>query len=231
MLSWMSQPTRYLEIGLDDGWTFVAVESEESIGVDPNPRFDLSRLSAHQKVLATTSDDFFASQDEEAKFDLVFIDGLHTAEQTLRDIRNAFKVLNTGGVILIDDVIPSDEVSAIPNHVESLRVRAASGLPGSAWHGDVFRVLGAIQHCEPWLNWVTLDDRARDDRRNPQTVLWRNNMTPFSPDLLDEEFLLASDYSEVFGAGVPPLFNARPETDALAAIEDFLRHHPTSQRY
>lgn len=225
----MSRPTKYLEIGLDDGWTFVAVESEESIGVDPNPRFDLSLMSPHQRVFATTSDDFFASHDQEVKFDLVFVDGLHTAEQTLRDIRNALKVLNSGGVIVIDDVIPSDEVSAIPNHVESLRVRAASGLPGSAWHGDVFRVLGAIQHCEPWLNWVTVDDRAQDDRRNPQTVLWRNNTTPFSPDLLDDEFLLPSDYSEVFGNGVPDFFHAKPETDAMGAVMAFLEQNPTSQ--
>lgn len=229
MLSRMSRPAKYLEIGLDDGWTFVAVESEESIGVDPNPRFDLSLLSPHQRVFATTSDDFFASHNEEWKFDLVFVDGLHTAEQTLRDIRNAFKVLNSGGVIVIDDVIPSDEVSAIPNHVESLRIRAASGLPGSAWHGDVFRVLGAIQHCEPWLNWVTVDDRARDDRRNPQTVLWRDDGKPFSPNLLDEQFLLPSDYSEVFESGVPDVFHARPETDAMGAVMAFLEQHAASQ--
>ena len=35
------------------------------------------------------------------KFDLIFLDGLHTYEQTIKDINNSLKILNKDGLILV----------------------------------------------------------------------------------------------------------------------------------
>jgi hypothetical protein len=42
------------------------------------------------------------------KFDIVFIDGIHTEEQVIKDISNAFMSLAKGGVIVIHDCMPPD---------------------------------------------------------------------------------------------------------------------------
>lgn len=53
-----------------------------------------------------SSDDFYSRNWE--KFDIIFIDGIHTEEQTLKDISNAFSRLNTNGVIVLHDCMPPD---------------------------------------------------------------------------------------------------------------------------
>ena len=49
-----------------------------------------------------TSDKFFKDNE---KFDIIFIDGLHTFEQTIKDIDNSIKFLRDKGVILIHDCL------------------------------------------------------------------------------------------------------------------------------
>mgnify|MGYP001232708404 CR=1 FL=1 len=39
------------------------------------------------------------------KFDLIYIDGNHHADNVLRDARNSFKLLNKGGFIVFDDFL------------------------------------------------------------------------------------------------------------------------------
>jgi predicted O-methyltransferase YrrM len=56
----------------------------------------------------TISDIYFgelASSDE--KFDVIVLDGLHTFEQTLRDLLNSEAYLKPNGVVIIDDVMPN----------------------------------------------------------------------------------------------------------------------------
>src|SRR5258708_2964992 len=53
------------------------------------------------------SDEFFERNREES-FDIIFIDGIHTEEQTLKDIRNAFDHLTECGVIVLHDCMPPD---------------------------------------------------------------------------------------------------------------------------
>ena len=51
-----------------------------------------------------TSDAFFAQNKE--RFDCIFIDGLHTLEQSLKDFYNAWEVLNKGGAVVFHDTNP-----------------------------------------------------------------------------------------------------------------------------
>ena len=52
---------------------------------------------------------FFKSLDNNKKYDLIFIDGLHIYEYALKDINNAIKHLSQKGTILIHDCNPATE--------------------------------------------------------------------------------------------------------------------------
>jgi Methyltransferase domain len=122
---------RYLEIGVCEGRTFDRVEAPVKVAVDPEFRFD--HTSAERRVPGTTyhqitSDEYFGRVVEpDARFDVIYLDGLHTVEQTLRDLLNALPHLQSQGVILIDDVRPPTELAAIADRQEFFRVRSAAG--------------------------------------------------------------------------------------------------------
>ncbi len=84
----------YLEIGCDQNELFSHVNIEKKIGVDPNSG------GTHRM----TSDAFFSRNND--KFDLIFIDGLHTYDQALKDIKNSLVVLNDKGILLLHDCFP-----------------------------------------------------------------------------------------------------------------------------
>jgi hypothetical protein len=109
----------YLEIGVDKGNNFTQIVCDKKIGVDPDCKY--------KNVIRKTSDDFFASNND--KFDIIFIDGLHTAEQVEKDIVNSMERLNKGGVIILHDINPPTyESQLVPRH----------SIP---WKGSVWRAM------------------------------------------------------------------------------------------
>ena len=86
--------TNYLEIGCDQNQLFSKVIIDNKIGVDPVSGGNIRK----------TSDDFFKENND--KFDIVFIDGLHTYEQVKKDINNSLNFLKPTGVILLHDCLP-----------------------------------------------------------------------------------------------------------------------------
>ena len=55
-----------------------------------------------------TSDEAFGLLIKECKkYDIIFIDGLHTSEQVDKDIVNSLKVLSEGGIIVLHDCNPA----------------------------------------------------------------------------------------------------------------------------
>ena len=72
---------RYLEIGCDLNQVFNKINCENKVGVDPS----------RGGTIKDTSDNFFKTNKE--KFDLIFIDGLHTYDQILKDFKNSFNCL------------------------------------------------------------------------------------------------------------------------------------------
>ena len=107
----------YLEIGVADGTNFNEVKCPHKVGVDPDPN---ARSTSH-----LTSDEFFASNAE--TFDLIFIDGLHHADQVLRDIHNSMLCLRPGGTIVLHDCSPTTEA-----------MQAVPRIQGE-WTGDVWK--------------------------------------------------------------------------------------------
>jgi len=76
-----------------------------------------------------TSDDFFKliEKHEEIKYDIIFIDGLHHAEQVTKDIQNSLKHLVPNGFIVMHDCNPvSYEAQLIPRETV-------------AWNGDTWK--------------------------------------------------------------------------------------------
>ena len=109
----------FLEIGTDTGESLRSVHAETITSVDPEP----STPATHHM----TSDDFFDSCHD--KFDIIFIDGLHEHNQAYRDIMNALQHLNTGGVIVVHDCLPTSERMQ-EHHTESQNFE---------WTGDVWK--------------------------------------------------------------------------------------------
>lgn len=94
------QSKRYLEIGIQAGVNFDAINIPFKVGVEPFP-------TRHQEnVLEMYSDQFFKQDYSNEDYDLVFIDGLHTYEQTRKDLYNALDRLNEGGIIVMHDALP-----------------------------------------------------------------------------------------------------------------------------
>ena len=202
--------TDYLEIGLAAGATFEHITLPNRVGVDPYPKFNTQVLPRNTTVAVTTSDDFFSSND--ATFDLVFLDGLHTYVQTYRDLMNAIQVCPTGA-ILIDDVVPLDDVSAMSDQEESLMERRRRGLPGGAWHGDIYRLAFCVEEHHQELAVRTITDRG-----NPQMLLWKPD--PDVPTRAVDDLTLDSyssiAYSDAFSQGIPDLFGPVEESEALS---------------
>lgn len=116
--------THYLEIGYQQGICFNEIKCASKLAIDPAPVEGC--YNNFTPLFQGTSDEFFSKSTE--KFDLIFIDGLHTYEQVARDLENAVKALTPRGLIMLHDMNPSSEE------------RAKSFAEGGMWNGDCFKV-------------------------------------------------------------------------------------------
>jgi hypothetical protein len=160
---------RYLEIGVQDGHTFHGVVADSKIAVDPTFRFDVRKARAQNpnaEYHAVPSDKFFSGYDK-AAFDVVFIDGLHTAEQTLRDLLNAVSHTRPNSLIIVDDVFPDSYASSLPDEPLAFRLKKVLNDPGPAWMGDVYKLVFFIETFMQQYSFAT------PITGNPQLVLWR----------------------------------------------------------
>ena len=182
LLAHYEQP-RYLEIGVCEGRTFDRVPAAVRVAVDPEFRFDhtaperqIPGTSYHQ----VTSDEYFGSiVAPDARFDVIYLDGLHTVEQTLRDLLNALPHLQPQGVLVIDDVRPPTDLAAIPDRQEFFDVRAAQGREGEkAWMGDVFRLVYFIETFCQQLSFRVIANN------HGQAVVWRHRRAEVPDRLL-----------------------------------------------
>lgn len=220
MLGVLPKDARYLEIGLDRGKTFEAVVATERWGVDPRPRFSVTAVPEGATLLVTTSDRFFELVSPETCFDVVYVDGLHRFEQTYRDLIHAFAHIQPRGAALVDDVVPVDEVSAIPDQHISLSERARRGLPGRPWHGDVFRLIKVLadHHSE-------LEIRTIVGAGNQQALVWRSDPEASSAPISGADLRSYGqlNYTDTFDMGIPEYFNPCSEAEALTDFSRFAR--------
>jgi hypothetical protein len=102
----------YLEIGVRNADTFnrVTPHVNEAIGVDVVDCYDKIDKDRDANIFFhhQSSDEFFAEMPNSFLFDLVFIDGLHTAEQVTKDFINSYNRSNRGGLIILHDTHPPE---------------------------------------------------------------------------------------------------------------------------
>lgn len=162
----------YLEIGVSKGVTFHKIRAKTKVAVDPKFDFDLEsakRENVNSKYYQITSDEYFGSAAEpKSLFDVIYLDGLHTAEQTLRDFLNAILFLKADGVIVIDDVKPRNHLASIPDRVVFNEVRRALGLTNQkTWMGDVYKVIFFLSTFVQQFEYRTVTDN------HGQSIAWR----------------------------------------------------------
>jgi len=118
----------YLEIGVQYPQSnYDLINVDYKVGVEPFPIGDW----ANKNIMPVTSDEWFTDLQE--KYDIIFIDGLHTREQCLADILNSLKHLNDDGCILVHDCLPTAEYQT--THEDN----------GREWTGDVWKSIVDIQ--------------------------------------------------------------------------------------
>ncbi len=184
----------YLEIGVANGTTLESVKASEKHAVDPFPTFNTRDLPSGTHFYKSTSDNFFSSLEKSKKFDFIFLDGLHEFKQLARDFTNALQHINNPGWILIDDIVPSDSISAIPSIELSYKTRGVEANEGFPWHGDCYKILPIIlnsfPNIQPYL--IIYPD-------NPQLLL--KITQPIDNTTIDQfETPKLFEYSQVFSS-------------------------------
>lgn len=157
VLNYLAEKTKaksYLEIGVSNrANNFDKINVRFKIGVDPNP-----------KALANfqgTSDEFFTfNLDCDLLplnyYDLIFIDGLHHADQVEKDFYGALECLNSGGYIVLHDTCPeSEHFTHVPRDKQG------------RWLGDVYKFACRLSEYSG-IDFCTLD------MDNGCTVVWQN---------------------------------------------------------
>lgn len=159
----------YLEIGVRDGSCFNTITCETKIGVDPD--------QSSAATVFQTSDEFFKNLN--IKFDIIFIDGLHHADQVEKDIQNSLDALNPGGIIVMHDCLPTSEfmqrIPMLPEHNE--------------WTGDTWRAYFKFrrERADLEMSVVDTDWGCGLIRPGTQTLLSTTN-NPFYEDFARHKY-------------------------------------------
>mgnify|MGYP006402839241 FL=1 len=119
---------RYLEIGYGTGLTFHKVILSDKTSVDRGDGVNFGDSFCQHLM---SSSEFFSKAKEEnfEKYDIIFIDGSHIAEDVEIDLNNSIGWLKEGGTIVMHDCNPEkEEYQTVPP------------TPGSPqWNGDVWK--------------------------------------------------------------------------------------------
>ena len=132
----------YLEIGVFQGENIRLVKAAHKDGVDPGHE----RYVVPEVNYPMTSDDFFKLiEGHDIKYDIIFIDGLHHADQVEKDIQNSLNHLVDNGFIVMHDCNPiSYEAQLIPRET-------------IAWNGDTWKAFVKFKFKHPYFKTCVID--------------------------------------------------------------------------
>jgi hypothetical protein len=133
----------YLEIGIrNPADNFDLIQCKNKYSVDPGYEID-----KNPAIYPFESDVFFKKffYNEldicsDMKFDVIFIDGLHLADQASRDILNSIKCIKDDGFIVMHDCNPPNEYFAREDYAY------ANGPSGSFWNGTTWKAFYNARH-------------------------------------------------------------------------------------
>lgn len=146
----------YLEIGVYDrknNFNIINLPWRQKFCIDPDPKAKADFIG--------TSDEYF--EDLSNKWDLIFIDGLHHADQVKRDFENSLKCLTENGFIVIHDTNPEkEEYTHVPRD-------------SKIWNGDVYKFACTLRTYKD-IDFCTLPfDHGC-------TIVWRNKHLKFDDE-------------------------------------------------
>nr|WP_294935476.1 class I SAM-dependent methyltransferase [uncultured Flavobacterium sp.] len=162
----------YLEIGVNRGKCLFNIKgAEKRFAVDPFFNFNLWKKckailknsdNLKNNYFEVTSDLFFEQNKELLRnnnINLAFIDGLHTYKQSLQDTINTMQYLEDGGIIVLHDCNPLDELAAYPAaSIDEARKDLQNHKDWkNIWNGDVWKTIVFIQKNHPELSAFVLD--------------------------------------------------------------------------
>lgn len=132
----------YLEIGVFRGQNIREIIAEHKDGVDPTTELGKTIPEINYPI---TSDEFFELiKGHNIKYDIIFIDGLHHANQVDKDIENALNHLVDNGIIVMHDCNPEKyEYTLVPRET-------------GIWHGDVYKSVFRLRQKYPH-KFITVD--------------------------------------------------------------------------
>lgn len=159
----------YLEIGIFGGRNFLKIRAATKFAVDPilgisrRKQFSTllkNRTNLHNRYYQMTSDQFFrehAGELPDTGIDIVFIDGLHTYAQALRDTEQSLTHLKQDGAIVLHDCNPPHAAAATP--ANSLTEAQALKVAGwdNKWCGDVWKVIVHLRAAREDLTVSVVD--------------------------------------------------------------------------
>jgi len=150
----------YLEIGVAKGVNFIRINASKKIGVDPKFKLPEEYLrKQNESYYEIKSDEFFRGYKKllgELALDVVFIDGLHTYEQSLKDVNNSLEHLSENGIIIMHDCNPKSKAAAQKNIFDTKQFRLA-GDNSKGWNGDVYKTIINLRSARKDLNIFVLN--------------------------------------------------------------------------
>ena len=155
LISTFDRETYYLEIGVrNPNNTFNHISATKKYSVDPGLEYEDNPVD-----FKMTSDTFFLRLRSgeilypNVRFDVVFIDGLHFAEQVDQDIFNSFEFLQSDGFIVLHDCNPPTEWHAREEYQYKLSP-AGGNWNGTTWKAFLkWRFNMNVQSCCIDTDW------------------------------------------------------------------------------
>lgn len=148
---------KYLEIGVRNrSDCFNHIKASVRMCVDPGTEQDTP-----DATFVYTSDDFFQKlrADEieglssDYKWNVIFIDGLHLADQVWRDILNSIRHLTQPGFVVLHDVSPEHWFSAHSDYDHYLT-------HGGWWNGTVWKAFYRARTELPYNSYTVNTDQG-----------------------------------------------------------------------
>ena len=193
-------PEIYFEIGVDAGVS-IRLATRTAIGVDPKPHIGGNVNAA--EIHEMTSDAFFEQNLLKGrKPDLVFIDGLHTFDQVIRDFRNVERNVKDTTIVVIDDILPTHNLQTSREWKEGM------------WTGDVWKFVPIIKKYRPDLTITMLDSY-------PTGLMIITGFDPNNNVLWDKYNLIVREY---MNAPVPDYIYKRENMDLRKDIDFAIRN-------
>jgi Methyltransferase domain len=142
------RPEWYLEIGSRTGASLLPRKCG-FVAVDPVFQLKSAAFASQGNMhfFRMTSDDFFAANHLESLRitpGLAFIDGMHQFEFALRDFMNCERSMSPDGIICLHDVCPFNGDMTTRDDTYLAR--------GSAWTGDIWKIVHVLQKYRPDLS-------------------------------------------------------------------------------